>query len=120
MVVVHVNIIIWTYANGLTSDNVPYPEYRCPCNTNNTEAPGKKPNFVGDDYYCESAIPPYVSGNKVRWQHVLYVNDKLWDRQQCDGYEGPCCTNPKMPWFTKTLNVITNVSYPAFVTYKYS
>ena len=99
---------IWTYAGGLTSDNVPYPSLSCPCNANNTEAPAYKPNFIGDDYYCESAIPPYVSGNTHRWQHVLYVNDTLWDGQQCDGNEGPCCTNPKMPWFIKTLNVITN------------
>ena len=95
---------IWTYAGGLTSDNVPYPSLSCPCNSDNTEAPGYKPNFVGDDYYCESAIPPYVSGNTHRWQPVLYVNDILWDGQQCDGNEGPCCTNSKMPWFIKTLN----------------
>ena len=36
--------------------------------------------------------------------NVLYVNDTLWDGQQCGGLEGPCCTNPKMPWFIKTLN----------------
>ena len=99
---------IWTYADALTSDNVPYPSLSCPCNANNNESLGYKPNFIGNDYYCESGIPPYVSGNAYRWQHVLYVNDTLWDGQQCDGNEGPCCTNPKMPWFIKTLNVITN------------
>ena len=98
---------IWTYAGGLTSDNVPFPDYCCPCNSNNTVAPGLKPNFIGYDYYCESGIPPYISGNTQRWQHVLYVNDSLWDGQQCDGNEGPCCTNPKMPWFIKTLSEIT-------------
>ena len=36
--------------------------------------------------------------------NVLYVNDILWDGQQCGGLEGPCCTNSKMPWFIKTLN----------------
>ena len=35
---------IWTYAGGLTSDNVPYPFYCCPCNSDNTVAPGYKPN----------------------------------------------------------------------------
>ena len=99
---------IWTYAGGLTSDNFPYPSLCCPCNANNNEAPEYKPNFIGNDYYCESAIPPYVSGNTHRWQYVLYVNDPLWDGQQCDGNEGPCCTNTKMPWFIKTLNVTTN------------
>ena len=99
---------IWTYANGLTSDNVPFLQNCCPCNANNTLAPVYKPNFIGDDYYCESAIPPYVSGNTQRWQSVLYVNDTLWDGQQCDGNEGPCCTNTKMPWFIQTFNVTTN------------
>ena len=83
---------IWTYAvaGGLTSDNVPFPGACCPCNSNNTVAPEYKPNFIGDDYYCESGIPPNVSGNTQRWQHFLYVNDPLWDGQQCDGNEGPC------------------------------
>ena len=43
--------------------------------TNNTKVPVKKPNFVGDNYYCESAIPLYVSGHIEIWQHILYVND---------------------------------------------
>ena len=86
---------------------MPYPSFCCPCNSDNAEAPKTKPNFIGDDYYCESAIPPYVSGNTQRWQHILYVNDPLWDGQQCGGNEGPCCTNPKMPWFMKTLNETT-------------
>ena len=83
---------IWTYACGITSDNVPYPSLSCLCDSNNTEAPKTKPNFIGDDYYCESGIPPY---DTERWPHVLYVNDPLWDGQQCNGNEGPCCTNPK-------------------------
>ena len=44
MVVVHVNMFGHTYAGGLTSDNVPYPFYCCPCNSDNTVAPGYKPN----------------------------------------------------------------------------
>ena len=97
---------IWTYAGGLISDNVPYSGGCCPCNSDNPIAHLYKPNFIGDDYYCESGIPPYVSGNTHRWQPVLYVNDTLWDGQQCDGNEGPCCTNTKMPWFIKTLNEV--------------
>ena len=27
---------------------------------------------------------------------------------QCDENEGPCYTNPKMPWFIKTFNENTN------------
>ena len=32
----------------------------------------------------------------------------LWDGQQCNGIESPCCTNPNMPWFLKTLNEEAN------------
>ena len=28
----------------------------------------------------------------------------LWDDQQCDGYEGPCCNSSSLPWFYRRLN----------------
>ena len=71
----------------------------CPCNTNSTGTIVL--SFVASDYYCESGI---ASGG---YNTVLYANDSLWDGQQCGGLEGPCCTNPKMPWFLKTLNETT-------------
>ena len=88
---------IWTLGVGLY-------EYSgcidcCPCNTNSTGT--TVPSFVGNDYYCESGI---ASGD---FNTVLYPNDPIWDGQQCGGLEGPCCTNPKMPWFIKTLNETT-------------
>ena len=68
----------------------------CPCNTGNT---GTVPSFVVSDYYCESGI---ASGH---WSSVLlYANDPLWDGQQCGGLESPCCNNPKIPWYIKTLD----------------
>ena len=85
---------VWTLAVGLVADNA--HEHWCPCNTGNTET--IVPSFVSSDYYCESGI---TSGN---WNSVLSPDDPLWDGQQCGGLEGPCCTNPKMPWFIKTLN----------------
>ena len=39
--------------------------------------------------------------------HTFFPNDPLWDGQQCDGVEAPCCTHPNMPWFTKTLDETT-------------
>ena len=43
--------------------------------------------------------------------HIMYVPyspvNPLWDGQQCDGGEAPCCTHPNMPWFLKTLNETT-------------
>ena len=90
---------IWTYACG-ASESYPYVNSLCPCNNGST---GKTiPDFVGNDSYCESGLP---AGQK--WQYVLYASDPLWDGQQCNGNEGPCCTNPKMPWFIKSLNETT-------------
>ena len=54
------------------------------------------------DYYCESGL--HIGQD----QHpILYSNDLLWDGHQCRGLERPCCINPKIPWFIKTLNETT-------------
>ena len=90
---------IWTYAAGF-ADYSPYGP-SCPCNN------GSKfqvPSFVGNNYYCESAVSSgYTCSNPNR----LYSNDTLWDGQQCGGIEGTCCTHPNMPWFIKTLSETT-------------
>ena len=90
---------VWTLGVGNVAHDTSVNQHNCPCNTGNTET--TVPSFVGSDYYCESGI---ASGH---WSSVLYANDPLWDGQQCVGLEGPCCTNPKMPWFIKTLNETT-------------
>ena len=90
---------IWTYVSGLQESNYQVDaRYSCPCNTDNVYNP---PPFVGNDYYCEAGT--------TEWSHnAFFPDDLLWDGQQCGGDEGPCCTNPNMPWFTKTLNETTN------------
>ena len=85
---------IWTYAGGDSEFNI--GGGNCPCNSGSNAV---VPTFVGNDYYCESG--PGNSG-------ILYVEDFLWDGQQCNGIESTCCTNPNMPWFLKTLNEETN------------
>ena len=79
---------IWSYVNGYTevADNV----YNCPCNVGSRSF---TPTYVGDNYYCESAIP------NSTWTYGVYLHDVLWDGKQCNGYEGPCCSNRKLPWF---------------------
>ena len=93
---------IWTYATGIAT-NVTREDRKdalCPCNSDST---AQVPPYVGSDYYCDTgnnAVDPQFN--------VFFPNDPLWDGQQCDGVEAPCCTHPNMPWFTKTLNKITN------------
>ena len=87
---------IWTYAGGVTETRL--DSRGCPCNNGSYASP--PPPFVGNDYYCESG----VSSGAI---NILYVNDPLWDGQNCNGPESTCCTSPNMPWFLKTLNETT-------------
>ena len=91
---------IWTYATGVSlgNDLCATRTCSCPCNANST---AQVPSYVGSDYYCETG------NNAAGFQHIFFPNDLLWDRQQCDGVEAPCCTRPNMPWFTKTLGETT-------------
>ena len=84
---------IWSYAGGLTEGTE--TGWYCPCNQGSIF---DTPSFVGQDYYCESAVNPHGS-----WDTILYPGDPLWDGANCDGPEAACCTNEKMPWFTKSL-----------------
>ena len=52
-------------------------------------------------YYCETGLNSPCCSNNIA------ISDPLWDGQQCDGAEAPCCTHPNLPWFNKTLNEIT-------------
>ena len=83
---------IWTYAVGHDENST--DAGACPCSSSYTT-----PSFVGNDYYCES-------GTYQVMVDTLY-NDTLWDGQQCNHLESPCCTSPMMPWFVKPLNQST-------------
>ena len=89
---------LWTYAGGPHDYLSYFLNYDCPCKQNSIAI---TPPFVGTDYYCESGIEiccPSIGS---------LSNDPLWDGQQCGGGEAPCCTQPNMPWFIKTLNETT-------------
>ena len=86
---------IWTYAVGY---GLALDTGSCPCNSGSA---AQVPPFVGSDYYCET-------GNDNKNASLdFFHNDPLWDGQQCDGVEAPCCTHPNMPWFIKSLDEIT-------------
>ena len=91
---------IWTYACGIREDRL--DTYGCPCNTGNSDGNKVASSFVGNHYYCESAVDPGKN-----WSPVLYANDTLWDGKNCNSSEASCCTNSKMPWFYRVLDDIT-------------
>ena len=84
---------IWTYAVGAYEDRT--TDAVCPCNTGATAT---TPSYVGNDYYCESgaAFSAFIA-------YLFYPDDIMWDGQQCDSLESPCCSNSTIPWFIKTL-----------------
>ena len=84
---------IWTYTAGYDDNSV--GSDNCPCNNGSTQS---VPPYVGNDYYCETG------GNTCGG---INTNDTLWNGQQCDGLEAPCCTRLNMPWFIKTLSETT-------------
>ena len=87
---------IWTYACGLQEDR--RDAVGCPCNKGYRGGRNVVSSFIRNHYYCESALNPRTS-----WKRVLYANDILWDRKNCDSLESTCCTNRKMPWFYRLL-----------------
>jgi hypothetical protein len=93
---------IWTFANAL--DEYPHHfQHKCPCTNTNEQRPIGIPSFVGNDYFCETGVPP-----GQRWSRgTFYADDPLWDGQGC-GPTSTCCTFNNPPWFCKQLPQSTN------------
>ena len=90
---------LFTYACGYTSDAV-RASANCPC----ARYPGySAPNFVRDNYYCES-------GSTIRPpKPTVFTADPLWDGEGCNPGNS-CCSQPGMPWFYR--DVLTKISEP--------
>ena len=72
----------------------------CPCSTNSDPT---VPGFVGTDYFCESGLPSSLVDF-----YTAFVDDPLWDGEQCNSVEASCCTGTvgsarSPPWFYKTF-----------------
>ena len=96
---------IWTFANAI--DNYPPSTSDiCLC-TNITLQPydSRVATFVGNDYFCETGVPPsqrYTPG-------FFYADDPLWDAQGCSP-ASTCCSFNNPPWFCKQLPQSTNAN----------
>ena len=75
---------IWSNVAGVYEQGTSM--YTCPCSSTNGQ---ESPPSIGNNYYCESGN----SMSNFRRDH-LYLEDKLWDGQQC---EGTCCTGTNSP-----------------------
>ena len=83
---------IYTFANAQGEG---YTSEVCPCNQGGTDT--SVPQFVGSDYFCDSA----VRGSNAT-VGVFYSYDPLWDGQGC-GSNSTCCEFNNPPWFCKQL-----------------
>ena len=81
-----------------------FPNLSCPCVVSGTGIPPQQPpEFVGDNYFCESANPLTIFENTGVFR---YTDDPLWDGKEC---EGQCCSGSNSPpWFSVTLPDVTS------------
>ena len=73
---------IWTFVAAVYEGTSSHPS-TCPCTNADEPWPYEVPEFVGDDYFCDTGNPrPDISHTTV------YVDDPLWDGEGC----GPTST----------------------------
>ena len=91
---------IWTFAAGLSEVSTIWPSSGCPCDT---ALPSVVPEFVGNDYFCESGLHSEWDSS---YYGALFPDDVLWDGQNCTS-TSTCCQFNNPPWFTKNLTNAT-------------
>ena len=85
---------IWTFAAAVGETYSP-TDYICPCTRPNIVYTGTIPQYVGNDYFCET-------GERGDIQRIFHAGDPLWDGQGCGG-DSTCCSFNNPPWFCKQL-----------------
>ena len=86
---------IWTFV-AAANEIYPSTDLLCPCTQPDTIYSGTIPPYIGNDYFCETA----VRGGGPH--QLLYANDPLWNGQGCGG-NSTCCSFNNPPWFCKEL-----------------
>ena len=81
---------IWTFAAAADENNI------CPCTNTSTPSTESPPEYVGNDYFCDTGSRTYSSG-------TFYSEDPLWDGAGC-GPLSSCCSFNNPPWFYKQLS----------------
>ena len=98
---------VWTFAAGalqqVGNPNLAETMEHCPCLDETFIGP--LPDFVGEDYFCESALPDFEAVDPAADPSTfdLQISDPLWDDQSCDATRD-CCDGP---YFIKTFLTAT-------------
>ena len=85
---------IWSFVAAL--DETQGHLSACECSNTAVSQKADIPNFVGDDYFCDT-------GSRGSVAFELYGEDPLWDGRGC-GTASTCCAFNNPPWFYKSLN----------------
>ena len=100
---------IWTFAGARDESLSGFSSKRCPCINPNLHPTPTLPSFIGNDYFCDTALETAWITVPNNWS--IQVGDPLWDGRGC-GPTSTCCydqqrkVNP--PWFVKTLSSPTS------------
>ena len=87
---------IWTFVSAHDEDDQ-RPNSKCTCtNTAISNTVPPPPQFVGNDYFCDTAAATTPT------THTFYNSDPLWDGAGC-GPQSTCCSFNSPPWFYKQL-----------------
>ena len=95
---------IWSFAAGATQStaDATIMDSRCPC-----DAGSSSPTFVGEDYFCESAIEEDISGDMTQFDGTFFFRNCLWDGDGCAD-SSTCCSRIDHPYFIKDLATPTS------------
>ena len=101
---------IWTFAGARDeSTSAGETSFKCPCVNPNLNPTPTLPGFIGNDYFCDTALETIYT-SVPDWRSI-HVNDPLWDGEGC-GPTSTCCYDPQRvvnpPWFVKTLSSPTS------------
>ena len=84
---------IWTFAAA--AGETDHSNFICPCTNTNTPSTAPPPEYVGNDYFCDT-------GSSTTYSDTFYSDDPLWDGAGC-GPLSTCCSFNTPPWFYKQL-----------------
>ena len=100
---------VWSFAatlderSGLRAAGSGLYRAQCECTDSTDVAMLDVPSYVGNDYFCETGVPP----RQTYSNSIFYADDPLWDGQGCDP-TSTCCTFNNPSWFFKQLPQSTN------------
>ena len=86
---------IWTFAAAVHED-ISNSNSVCPCTNTRNSPPPLVPDFVGNDYFCDT-------GSENYFQFIFYGDNPLWDGAGCGQYS-TCCDWNSPPWFRKEIS----------------